>query len=121
MRALSEVLLPASLSPYIRCSPENLGRVLDIVGNIFATLADGGVNEDELRKAKNKVLSAITIKNELPMGRLVDLGGNWIYLQKYRRVAEDVAAIKAVTVGQINSLIAEFKPGDFTQFSIGPK
>lgn len=106
---------------YIRCSPENLGRVLDIVGNIFATLADGGVNEDELRKAKNKVLSAITIKNELPMGRLVDLGGNWIYLQKYRRVAEDVAAIKAVTVGQINSLIAEFKPGDFTQFSIGPK
>jgi len=106
---------------YIRCSPENLDRVLDIVGNIFATLADGGVKEDELRKAKNKVLSAITLKNELPMGRLVDLGGNWIYLQKYRRVAEDVAAIKAVTVSQINSLIAEFKPGDFTQFSIGPK
>ncbi|MCK5173280.1 MAG: insulinase family protein, partial [Planctomycetes bacterium] len=76
--------------------------------------------DSELQKAKNKVLSALTIKSEQPMGRLVNLGFNWVYLQKYRSVAEDVAAVKAVTSGQINDLIAEFKPGDFTRFSIGP-
>jgi predicted Zn-dependent peptidase len=54
------------------------------------------------------------------MGRLSDLGSNWLYLEQYRRVEEDVSAIKAVTVDDINALIKQFKPGDFTQLSIGP-
>ncbi|MHC4722124.1 MAG: M16 family metallopeptidase, partial [Planctomycetota bacterium] len=75
---------------------------------------------DELRKARNKVLSALTIKCEQPMGRLTNLGFNWVYLQRYRSMAEDVAAVKAVTVEDVNAVIAEFNPGDFTQLSIGP-
>ena len=54
------------------------------------------------------------------MGRLGDLGSNWLYLEKYRTVEEDVNAIKAVTVDDVNVLIEQFKPGDFTQLSIGP-
>jgi predicted Zn-dependent peptidase len=105
---------------YIRCSDENVPRVLDIVGNIFEDLTRNGVTEDELRKAKNKILSALVIKNELPMGRLVDLGFNWMYLHQYRTIAEDVSAIKAVTVEDVRSLIEQLRLGDFTQFSIGP-
>ncbi|UCG59880.1 MAG: insulinase family protein [Phycisphaerales bacterium] len=105
---------------YIRCSSENVPRVLDIVGNIFGDLAENGVTEDELEKSKNKILSALVIKNELPMGRLVDLGFNWTYLHNYRSIAEDVSAIKAVTVKDVSSLIEESRLSDFTQFSIGP-
>lgn len=54
------------------------------------------------------------------MGRLVDLGANWLYLEQYRPVEEDIKAVKAVTAEDIRSLIDQFKPGDFTQFSIGP-
>ncbi|MHC4488785.1 MAG: M16 family metallopeptidase, partial [Planctomycetota bacterium] len=53
---------------YIRCGSENVCKVLDTVGNIFDSLSKDGVTEDELRKAKNKILSALVIKNELPMG-----------------------------------------------------
>jgi predicted Zn-dependent peptidase len=105
---------------YIRCSPENAAKVMDIVKTIFAALAEKGVTEAELQKAKNKVLSALTIKNELPMGRLIDIGFNWTYLHKYQTINEEVAAIKAVTLKEVNGLIAEFKPGDFTQLSLGP-
>jgi predicted Zn-dependent peptidase len=105
---------------YIRCSSENVAKVLDIVRNIFDSISKDGITADELTKAKNKVLSALVIKNELPMGRLVDLGFNWIYLQQYRTIEEDVNAIKTVTIDDIHSLIEEFNPGDFTQFSIGP-
>jgi predicted Zn-dependent peptidase len=73
-----------------------------------------------LRKAKNKILSALVIKNELPMGRLVDLGFNWTYLEQYRTIEDDVSAIKAVTVEDVNSLIEHLDPGGFTQLSIGP-
>ena len=105
---------------YVRCSGQNVTRVLDIVRGIFDSLAKDGVTEDELRKAKNKILSALVIKNELPMGRLVDLGFNWIYLHEYRDIQDDVNAIKAVTVEDVRSLIEQFDPGDFTQLSMGP-
>jgi predicted Zn-dependent peptidase len=105
---------------YIRCSSENVGKVLDTVRSIFGSLPRSGITEDEMRTAKNKILSALVIKNELPMGRLIDLGGNWIYLEQYRTIEDDINAIKAVTVDDVGSLIEQFKPGDFTQFSIGP-
>jgi predicted Zn-dependent peptidase len=105
---------------YINCSTENVAKVLDTIRNIFDSLSKNGITEDELRKAKNKILSALVIKNELPMGRLVDLGFNWTYLQQYRTIADDINAIKAVTVDDIHTLIEQFNPADFTQLSIGP-
>ena len=109
-----------ALYSYLRCDPGNAEKVMDVVKKVFADLATNGVLEEELQKAKNKVLSAITIKSEQPMGRLVGLGFNWVYTQQYRSMADDVAAVKAVTVEQVNSLIREFNPCDFTMYSLGP-
>ncbi len=105
---------------YIRCSRENVAKVLDTVGGIFDSLARDGITEEELRTAKNKVLSALVIKNELPMGRLVDLGFNWTYLKQHRTIEEDVNAIKAVTVGDVRLLLEQFRLSGFTQFRLGP-
>ena len=105
---------------YIRCSSANVRKVLDTINGIFHGLSDSGITDDELTKAKNKTLSALVIKNELPMGRLVDVGFNWTYLEEYRTIADDVNAIRAVTVDDVHSLIEQFNPGDFTQLSIGP-
>ena len=105
---------------YLRCSRDNVDGVMKIVGGIFEDLARDGITESELTKAKNKVLSALVIKNELSMGRLVDLGFNWMYLGQYRPVEEDVQAVKAVTVDEVNGLIRELDPGAFTQFALGP-
>jgi predicted Zn-dependent peptidase len=105
---------------YIRCGSGNVDKVLDSIRDIFRSLSESGVSEDELRTAKNKILSALVIKNELPMGRLDSLGFNWIYLKEYRMIADDISAIRAVTIDDVNSLIEKYNPGDFTQLSIGP-
>jgi predicted Zn-dependent peptidase len=105
---------------YLRCGTPNAAKVLGIVAGIFRELSRSGVNEDELAKAKNKVLSALVLKNELPMGRLVDLGFNWMYLGEYRPVEQDVAAVKAVTVDDVNRLIREMDLNSYTQYSLGP-
>jgi predicted Zn-dependent peptidase len=105
---------------YIQCGSENVKKVLDIINRIFQDVARDGVNEDELTKAKNKVLSELVIKNELPMGRLVDLGFNWIYLKDYFTIENEIKAIKDVTVDDIQSLFRKLNPGDFTQLILGP-
>ena len=96
-------------------------KVMEIVAEIFDDIQRDGVSESELRTARNKVLSAVTIKSETPMGRLVNLGFNWVYRNEYRDINEDIAAIKAVNTDDINSLMREFKLNQFTQLSIGPE
>jgi predicted Zn-dependent peptidase len=105
---------------YLRCSTANVPRVMEIVSRIFAELAAKGITRDELVKARNKVLSALVIKNELPIGRLVDLGFNWVYLKEYRTIEDDVEAVKAVTVDEVNALIRELNLSHYTQYSLGP-
>ncbi len=105
---------------YLRCDTTNAARVMGVVESILRDLAGNGVAEEELTKAKNKVLSALVLKNELPMGRLVDLGFNWMYLGEYRSIEQDVEAVKAVTVDQVNDLIREIDLRSYTQYSLGP-
>jgi len=108
------------LYSYLRCDPNRSDEVMYIVNDVFRAVKDEGISEDELRTSKNKVLSAITIKSEQPKGRLGSLGLNWVYTGEYRSVADDVAAIKAVTLADIQELIAEYNPGEYTALSMGP-
>lgn len=105
---------------YIRCASGNSAKVFDIIRNIFGELYKNGITQSELNTAGNKILSALVLKNEIPMGRLISLGFNWIYLQQYQSVKQDIENIKAVTLEDVNALIKEFNPGNFTQFSLGP-
>jgi predicted Zn-dependent peptidase len=110
-----------ALYSYIRCGTENVQKVLDTVALLFDELDKKGVTETELTAARNKILSALVLKNEIPMGRLVTVGFNWVYLHEYRDTARDVADVKAVTVDDVSSLVKQLKPGRFTKFSIGPQ
>ena len=105
---------------YIRAGAHDLDGVLDTVDGVLGELAREGVQEKELEAAKNKVLSALAIKSETPMGRLVDLGLNWQYLQTYRSVAEDVGAVKAVTVEQVNALLETYPLDQYTRLVLKP-
>jgi predicted Zn-dependent peptidase len=109
-----------ALFSYIRCGSESSQKVLDAVKAIFDDLDANGIAASELSAAKNKILSALVLRNEIPMGRLVSLGFNWVYLNEYRSTEQDVADIKAVSIDDVNSLIKNLRPGRFTQFILGP-
>jgi len=106
---------------YLRCGTRNVEQVARIVDGIFRDLIANGVTEEELAKAKNKVLSALTLKNELPMGRLVDLGFNWMYTGEYRPIDQDVEAVKAVQTAEVNALIREMDMSSYTRYALGPR
>ena len=105
---------------YLCCDPGKTQTVMEVVGSILAELEKTGISTTELEAAKNKMLSALTIRCEQPMGRLVSLGFNWIYNHQYQSVQQDVDAIKAVNVADISYLIQQLKPAKFTMLSLGP-
>jgi predicted Zn-dependent peptidase len=106
---------------YIRTSSENGDKAMQIVEKIFKSLKKDKITDEELQKAKNKVLSGITIQNEIPMGRLVELGVNWVYLGKYRPIEEEIGLIKNITPEDIQGIIEQYPLDKFTQFSLGPE
>jgi predicted Zn-dependent peptidase len=106
---------------YIRTAEESHLKVLQIVEDIFKSLQKEKISADELQKAKNKVLSGITIDNEIPSGRLNKLGLNWVYLGQYRPIEDEIQRIKKVTLDDLTALMQEFSFTPFTQFSLGPE
>ena len=106
---------------YICCNPDNAQKVLNIIEDLFADLINNGITQAELDAARNKVLSAMTLQSEQPMGRLVSLGFNWVYNKEYCSLTQHVERIKAVTVEDITRLISLLRPDRFTRFSMGPK
>ena len=105
---------------YIRCSKENYELVSKTIDQELEKLFKDGITQDELTMARNKVLSTVTLKNELPMGRLIEVGFNYCYLGQYKTIEEEVASIKAVTAESINELIREFDIRKFTQVILTP-
>ena len=106
---------------YICCNPDNTEKVLETIDALYQDIRNNRISQAELDTARNKVLSAMTLRCEQPMGRLVSLGFNWVYNSQYFSVAQEVDSIKSVTLNDISGLIEELKPEKFTQFSLGPK
>jgi predicted Zn-dependent peptidase len=109
-----------ALCSYICCGPENVAQVEDILNRLFASLTKEGIEKVELEAARNKVLSSVALKSEQPMGRLVNLGFNWVYRNEYISVAQDIDHIRKVTIGEIHDLINLYNPGNYTLYSLGP-
>ncbi len=105
---------------YICCDPGNTDKVLDILKALYLDISRNGVSQNELEAARNKVLSAMTLRCEQPMGRLVNLGFNWVYNHIYWSVEQEVQQVKSVTLGDISGLIEEFSLDNHTIFSLGP-
>jgi len=105
---------------YLRCGADRLDEVLHTTTQVFDEVTRNGVRPDELEAAKNKALSTLAIKTETPMGRLVDLGMDWQYLQTYRSVADDVAAVRAVTVDDVQTLLEAYPLSACTQLALVP-
>ena len=110
-----------ALYSYFRCSKDNAPKVLEIVSNIFREIEKNGIKDEELITARNKVLSSITLKNELPMGRLFEVGFNQTYLEIYNTVEEEIAAVKSVTREQVVNLITRFDLEKHTSFILAPE
>jgi predicted Zn-dependent peptidase len=95
---------------------ENLAIVLDLLRQAQRA----GVAEDELRQAKNKILSRVVRGSERPMGRMQAIGMAWSYLHQYRDVDDELKAFEAVTLRDIRAVLDEYPLDQVTTLALGP-
>jgi len=105
---------------FLSCEPdrtqENLARVVDVYGRTMA----GGLADEELSQAKNKVLARSVLRSERPMGRLASLGFHWAYRREYMPVDRELELFGKVTVDDARRVLTAWPLLPMTVVSVGP-
>jgi predicted Zn-dependent peptidase len=105
----------------LSCDPDDAQDNLEIIGQTFReTLADG-VTDEELNQARNKVLARAVLRSERPMGRLMPVGCQWVYLRQHLTVDEEVAAYSRVTRHDIRRILDAWPLLPMTTVAAGPR
>lgn len=105
---------------YLSCDPESTSKNLERIAEIYADVNKDGVTETEIEQARNKVASRVVLRSERPMGRLSSLGGNWVYRQEYRSVADDLQTLRTISTGDIRELLKTYPLAQTTTATVGP-
>ncbi len=63
---------------------------------------------------------AVVLGSERPRGRLFTVGGDWIQRHEYRTVRDDLDAVAAITLAEIEAVLRKYPLVPSTTVTIGP-
>ena len=86
---------------YMTCEADRTADNLAEIAAIYRQAEAEGILPAELNQAKSKINSRVVLSSERPRGRLFTVGGNWLQRREYRSVADDLAAVDAVSVDDV--------------------
>ncbi|MGZ3663548.1 MAG: M16 family metallopeptidase [Ktedonobacterales bacterium] len=107
----------ASLSPFdhtgmmiafVSTTPEHAPGVLELVRAELKSMQDDGVQEDELRRAKDKLVSRVVLDGESAYSRMQDLAYTWVVQRRLRTIEEEMAEIERVTMEDVRRVLDRF-------------
>ncbi|HEY7126165.1 MAG TPA: pitrilysin family protein [Ktedonobacterales bacterium] len=93
---------------YATTNPTDAPEVLRLMLDELKKLEAHGVEEDELRRAKDKLISRIVLQAEHTSSRMQSLPASWISEGKLKSTEEEVADVEAVTVEKVRQTLARF-------------
>jgi predicted Zn-dependent peptidase len=105
---------------YLSADLDKAAKAAEIVRAEFAKLMADGPTDAELRAAKNKIASSATLKSELPLGRLSDVGFDWIYRNQYNPLSEQIERLLAVTKQEVQAVAKQYDLTSYTMLALGP-
>jgi predicted Zn-dependent peptidase len=89
-------------------TPEQAPGVLALVKAELKGLQEDGVHEDELRRAKDKLVSRTVLDGESAFSRMQDVAYTWVAKNELHTIEDEVARIEAVTLADIRRVLDRF-------------
>ncbi|MDI3193279.1 pitrilysin family protein [Pseudarthrobacter sp. AL07] len=105
---------------YAGCTPSKVRQVLDLLGLELDKLAEGGISDDELRKAEGQLCGGIVLALEDTGSRMSRLGRAELVSGEYQDIDETLRQIKAVTAQEVQDLARELAAAPRTVTVVGP-
>lgn len=107
----------ASLSPmdgtgmsvaFVSTTPEHAPGVLELLRAELKSLQADGIHEDELRRAKDKLVSRTVLDGDSAFSRMQDLAYTWAAKSEVRSIQDEIAEIEAVTLEDVRRVLNRF-------------
>jgi predicted Zn-dependent peptidase len=105
---------------YAGCTPSKVRQVLELLGAELDKLADGGISDEELRKAVGQLCGGIVLALEDTGSRMSRLGRAELVSGEYQDIDETLRQIKAVTAAEVQELARELAAAPRTITVVGP-
>lgn len=90
---------------YASCDPDRKEQIREL---LFKVLQDSknSITEQDLQRTKNKLATGATLHGENSGGRMRAIGGQWLNLGKYISLADQIQRMMAVSMNDIQELLA---------------
>ena len=105
---------------FLSTDTDKARQAVDIARAELGKFMREGPTEMELQAAKNKIASSSTLKGELPMGRLSDMGFDWMYRKQYLPLSRQIERIFDVSRTQVLELARKYDLMAATMLALGP-
>jgi len=105
---------------FMSTDPRKTSRALDTLRGTLAKFMDEGPTDLQMRAARNKIATGITLKGELPMGRLGDVAGDWIYRNDYMSLPDQINRLLSVTEDEVMDLARRYDLSKAAMLALGP-
>ncbi|GAB3477485.1 M16 family metallopeptidase [Amycolatopsis cihanbeyliensis] len=92
------------LSVYAGCQPERLGEVAGLLASLLGQVAEDGLTETEVARAKGQLRGGLVLGLEDTASRMSRIGKNELNYGEYLGVRDTIARIDAVTTGDVARL-----------------
>jgi predicted Zn-dependent peptidase len=107
----------ASLSPFdstgllltfLSTTPDHAPAVLELAQAELRALQEDGIQEDELRRAKDKLISRTVLDGDSAFSRMQDLAYTWVAEGAVRSIQDEMDRIEAVTLADVRRVLDRY-------------
>lgn len=118
--AYSPMDLAGAFVTFLSCDADKAAAVVEIAQDEYRKFNAQGPTEAEMQAARNKIASSLTLRGELPIGRLSDVGFDWIYRRQYMPLAEQIDRLFAVSAQEVVACARQYDLTQHTLLALGP-
>ncbi len=104
---------------YISCDPKNISKVSKSIKEIFSNALD--FKKEDLQRSLNKIRTRLVLQGESNMRRLMSVGNDLIFNEKYFSLEETQEKYLKVTESGIKDLLSSFPLDQYTEVHLLPK
>jgi predicted Zn-dependent peptidase len=106
---------------YVGTAPKTADAAFQAIEHELATVAQGGLSDEELAQGKGQLKGQITLSLESPTARMYRAAAVDLYGEPYRTLDEMLALVDSIDAGTVRDLAREFfDPTNQTVLSLGP-
>jgi predicted Zn-dependent peptidase len=105
---------------YAGCAPRRVGEVLGLCRAEIAAVADKGLTDEELERAKGQCRGSLVLGLEDPLSRMSRLAKAELVYGELPSVDELLARYDRVTADEVRSVAADVLGGSLSLGAVGP-